>query len=160
MPCFARSLVLFLTCGTTKHTDNCDRKLSPHPTIFRPRIYLLLTKTAPPSLTVPPAYLTCFLGFSILIFHKCNIARILAVQQILHQVCGLKLYSILRVTVGALQECRIHMTQQRCRHLFAGAFLQQIRCVEMPQGVQVIIFREPFLYSLRRCRVKESGCGT
>lgn len=29
-------------------------------------------------------YLTCLLGFSILIFHKCNIARILVVQQILH----------------------------------------------------------------------------
>ena len=48
------SLVLFLTCGTTKHTDNCDRKLSPHPTIFCLKFYLLLTKTAPPSLTVPP----------------------------------------------------------------------------------------------------------
>ena len=28
------------------------------------------------------------------------------------------------------------MTQQGCRHLFAGAFLQQIGCVEMPQGMQ------------------------
>ncbi|WP_418576716.1 hypothetical protein, partial [Phascolarctobacterium succinatutens] len=46
-------LYVLLTCGTTKHTDNCDRKLSPHPTIFRPKIYLLLTKTAPPFLTVP-----------------------------------------------------------------------------------------------------------
>ena len=34
-------------------TDNCDRKLSPHPTIFHLKFYLLLTKTAPPSLTVP-----------------------------------------------------------------------------------------------------------
>jgi hypothetical protein len=43
-----------LTCGTTKHTDNCDRKLSPYPTIFCPNICVLLTKAAPPSLTVPP----------------------------------------------------------------------------------------------------------
>ena len=101
------------------------------------KIHLLLTKTASPSLTVPPAYLACFLGFSILIFHKCNIARILVVQQILHQVCGLLFRHVLRVAVGALQECRIRMTQQGCRHLFAGAFLQQIGCVEMPQGMQV-----------------------
>ena len=86
-------------------------------------------------------YLTCLLGFSILIFHKCNIARILVVQQILHQVCRLTLRHFLRVAVGALQKCRIRMTQQGCRHLFAGAFLQQIGCVEMPQGVQVLIFR-------------------
>ena len=33
------------------------------------------------------------------------------------------------------------MTQQGCRHLFAGAFLQQIGCAEMPQGVQVVILR-------------------
>ena len=44
-------------------------------------------------------YLACFLGFSILIFHKCNIARILVVQQILHQVCSLKLHRILWVAV-------------------------------------------------------------
>jgi len=79
-------------------------------------------------------YLACFLGFSILIFHKCNIARILVVQQILHQVCGLLFRHVLWVAVGALQERRIRMTQQGCRHLFAGAFLQQIGCVEMPQG--------------------------
>ena len=110
------------------------------------KIHLLLTKAAPPSLTVPHAYLACFLGFSILVFHKCNIARILAVQQILHQVCGLKLYSILRVAVGALQERRIRMPKQGCRHLFAGAFLQQIGCVEMSQGVQVVFFRQPALF--------------
>ena len=68
-------------------------------------------------------------------------ARILVVQQILHQVCRLKFHCILRVAVGALQERRIRMTQQRCRHLFAGAFLQQIGCVEMPQGMQVVILR-------------------
>ena len=71
------------------------------------------------------------------IFHKCNIARILAVQQILHQVCSLLFRHVLRVAVGTFQECRIRMTQQGCRHLFAGAFLQQIGCVEMPQGMQV-----------------------
>ena len=70
--------------------------------------------------------------FSILIFHKCNIARILVVQQILHQLCGLLFRHVLWVAVGALQERRIRMTQQGCRHLFAGAFLQQIGCVEMP----------------------------
>jgi hypothetical protein len=80
-------------------------------------------------------YLTCFFGFSILIFHKCNIARILVVQQILHQVCRLTLRHVLRVAVGAFQERRIRMTQQGCRHLFTGAFLQQIGCVEMPQGI-------------------------
>ena len=83
-------------------------------------------------------YLTCFLRFSISIFHKCNIARILAVQQILHQVCGLLFRHVLWVAIGALQKCRIRMPQQGCRHLFAGAFLQQIGCVEMPQGMQVV----------------------
>ena len=110
------------------------------------KIHLLLTKTAPPSLTVPPTYLTCFLGFSILIFHKCNIARVLAVQQILHQVCGLLFRHVLWVAVGALQERRIRMTQQGCRNLFAGTLLQQIGCVEMPQGVQVVFFRQPALF--------------
>ena len=105
------------------------------------KIHLLLTKTAPPFLTMPPAYLACFLDFSILIFHKCNIARILVVQQILHQVCGLLFRHVLRVAVGAFQERCIRMTKQGCRHLFAGAFLQQIGCVEMPQGVQVVILR-------------------
>ena len=36
----------------------------------------------------------------------------MAVQQILHQVCGLKLYSILRVAVGALQECRMLIKEE------------------------------------------------
>jgi len=52
-----------LACGTTKHTDNCDRKLSPHPTIFHPKIYLLLTKTAPPFLTMPLIIYPAFLLF-------------------------------------------------------------------------------------------------
>ena len=59
----------------------------------------------------------------------------MAVQQILHQVCGLLFRHVLRMAVGALQKCRIRMTQQGCRHLFTGAFLQQIGCVEMPQGM-------------------------
>lgn len=72
----------------------------------------------------------------------------MVVQQILHQVCGLLFRHVLRVTVGALQECRIRMTQQGCRHLFAGALLQQIGCVEMPQGVQVVILRSIMLFSV------------
>ena len=91
-------------------------------------------------------YLACFLGFSILIFHKCNIARILVVQQILHQLCGLLFRHVLRVAVGALQKCRIGMTEQRCRHLFAGTLLQQIGGVEMPQGVQVLFLWQPALF--------------
>ena len=53
----------------------------------------------------------------------------MVVQQILHQVCRLTLRHVLRVAVGAFQKCRIRMTQQGCRHLFAGAFLQQITYV-------------------------------
>ena len=70
----------------------------------------------------------------------------MVVQQILHQVCRLTLRHVLRVAVGAFQECRIRMTQQGCRHLFAGAFLQQIGCVEMPKGVQMVFLRQPALF--------------
>ena len=141
MPCFARSLVLFFDLRYYKAYRQLRQKAITTPNNLLPKILPITDKNGTAISDGAAGYLACFLGFSILIFHKCNIARILVVQQILHQVCGLLFRHVLRVAVGAFQERRIRMTQQGCCHLFAGAFLQQIGCVEMPQGVQVIIFR-------------------
>ena len=113
MPCFARSLVSFFDLRYYNAYRQLRQKAITTPNNLLPKYLRITDKSGTAIADGAACYLTCLLGFSILIFHKCNIARILVVQQILHQLCGLLFRHVLRMAVGAFQERRICMTEQQ-----------------------------------------------
>ena len=117
MPCFARSLVLFFDLRYNKAYRQLRQKAITIPNNLSPKILPITDKNGTAISDGAAGYLACFLGFSILIFHKCNIARILVVQQILHQVCGLMFRHVLWVAVDALQERRIRIDVYKRQYL-------------------------------------------
>lgn len=114
---------------------------------FRPKFYLLLIKTAP-HLDLCCCLFNLPLGFFLFLFFiKCNIASDFGLFS--KSWCTVALRPAVSprpaVTVGALQECRIRMTQGVLPPVYLS-FLQA-RCVEMPQGVQVVILIIRIVYT-------------